>query len=410
MNETVYIRDLAKETFDYAQSDEMARRRRLWTAHNSLHFTRPPIYIRAIPFNEFFDDSQLKCNNNALRSLEKMFLLNRYRMRVSDDYIIEPYLTVRAVLKSSPQGVYGLKASLSEKTIGGAAAFEPSLIEEEDIEKLAVADYEVDEKATTDRLNELYDAIGNVMPIEVDRQGILCSMWVNDISTLLAQLRGLEQIMWDIYDRPEWFHRLLSFMQSKILLQIDQTEAQGGFKLINHQNQAMPYAKELKPPQAGKPPVCTKELWGYMAAQEFTTFGPDAFNEFMFQYQKPILERYGLAAYGCCEDLTHKIDIIKKLGNLRRIAVSPFADVKKCAEQIGEDYILSWRPSPSRAVSFGVDEEFVRRNLRETFDIFDANGCKFDITLKDVETVSRDENAIIKWTQIVRDEIDRRYE
>ena len=77
-----------------------------------------------------------------------------------------------------------------------------------------------------------------------------------------------------------------------------------------------------------------------MAAQEFTTFGPDMFEEFMFNYQKPILERYGLTAYGCCEDLTRKIGVIKKLRNLRRIAVSPFADPVKCAEQIGGDYVL----------------------------------------------------------------------
>ncbi len=129
----------------------------------------------------------------------------------------------------------------------------------------------------------------------------------------------------------------------------------------------------------------------------------------MFDYQKPILERYGLVAYGCCEDLTYKIDIIKSIENLRRIAVSPFADAKKCAEQIGNNYVLSWRPNPSTAVSFGVDEDYVRKELRKVFDIFDANQCVFDITLKDVETVSVDENALIKWTRIAREEIERRY-
>ncbi|NLN04433.1 MAG: hypothetical protein GX166_06410 [Clostridiaceae bacterium] len=97
-------------------------------------------------------------------------------------------------------------------------------------------------------------------------------MWANDISTILVRLRGLEQIMWDAYDRPEWLHRLLTFMQSKILMHMDQTESAKGFKLITHQNQAMPYAKEFPPPSAGKGSISTKQLWGYMAAQEFTTF------------------------------------------------------------------------------------------------------------------------------------------
>jgi hypothetical protein len=171
----------------------------------------------------------------------------------------------------------------------------------------------------------------------------------------------------------------------------------------------MPYCRELEPPSASREPVRTKQLWGYMAAQEFTTFGPDMFEEFMFRYQKPILERYGLAAYGCCEDLTQKIGIIKTLKNLRRIAVSPFADVKKCAEAIGGDYILSYRPNPSTACSRGVDEEFVRRELNEAADVFDANGCNWDVTLKDLETTTGDPEAIIRWTAIVRDVLDRRY-
>lgn len=181
----------------------------------------------------------------------------------------------------------------------------------------------------------------------------------------LAQLRGLEQLMWDAYDRPEWLADLVSWMSGRILEHIDQTEAANGFRLCNHQNQAMPYCRELQPPSASDRPVSTKQLWGYMAAQEFTTFGPEMFDAFLFRFQQPILERYGLAAYGCCEDLTQKIPIIRRLKNLRRIAVSPFADPKKCAEQIGGDYVLSWRPNPSSACSYRVDEDFTRRELRQ---------------------------------------------
>ena len=243
MDEIKRIRDLAKETLEYAQSDEMNRRRKLWSVHNSLHFSHPPIYIRAIPFDEFLDQRELVCENPYYRALEKNFLLNRYRMKIADDYIIEPFLSVRAVLASAPNGVYGVPAEMGEKIPGGCAAFKPSLVEESDIEKLQVADYEVDEQATAKEYEKLCEAVGGILEVEVDRQGLLCGMWANDISTILGKLLGMEQMMWDIYDRPEWLHRLLSFMQSKILLHMDQTEAADGFRLINHQNQAMPYAE-----------------------------------------------------------------------------------------------------------------------------------------------------------------------
>ena len=69
--------------------------------------------------------------------------------------------------------------------------------------------------------------------------------------------------------------------------------------------------------------------------------------EFLLRYQLPILEKFGLVSYGCCEDLTRKIDMLRRIPNLRRIGIAPAADVAKCAEQIGRDYVLSYRPSPT---------------------------------------------------------------
>ncbi|GAI58840.1 unnamed protein product [marine sediment metagenome] len=51
-------------------------------------------------------------------------------------------------------------------------------------------------------------------------------------------------------------------------------------------------------------------------------------------------DKFGLVAYGCCEDLTYKVDMLRQIPNLRRIAVPPFADAAKCAEQIGRDYVF----------------------------------------------------------------------
>lgn len=93
--------------------------------------------------------------------------------------------------------------------------------------------------------------------------------------------------------------------------------------------------------------------------------------KFMLQYQLPILDKFGLVAYGCCEDLTNKIGILRKLRNLRRIAVSPFANVARCAEQIGQDCVISYRPSPADMVSYGFDKYRIRSILRR-----DLQACK----------------------------------
>jgi hypothetical protein len=165
----------------------------------------------------------------------------------------------------------------------------------------------------------------------------------------------------------------------------------------------MPYCEELSRPSASQSPVKTKELWGFMASQEFTTIGPDLYDEFMLSYQMPIMERFGLTAYGCCEDVTAKIPLLRKIKNLRRIAITPFSDVRKCAEQIGGDYVVSYRPNPSSMIAHGLNEDFVRRTVTGDFEILKENHCVFDVTLKDVQTIGGKPENMIRWVQIIRE-------
>lgn len=408
MNKDVaVIRQLAKELLDISNKPVQEERRNLWRRHNSFHGTRPPIYIRAFAFDEILDVKQLKCEDPFFRHYEYYMHMMKFRDTIGDDFIIEPWLTVSAVYNPPVYLRWGVEPHLGKKTLErGAAAYDPCILEEEDIIKVVPAHHAVDEKATSERLQKLQEAAGDIVPIHLERCGSLFVMWNGDISTDMAKLRGLEQIMWDVYDRPEWLHKLMGKMRDGILQAQAEAEQNGDLSLADHQNQAMSYAEELEDPRPGSYGRKRSELWGYMASQETTTFSPEMFDEFMLQYQIPIIEKFGLSAYGCCEDLTRKISCLRKIKNLRRIAVSPFADAKLCSEQIGKDYILSWRPNPSSMISTGLDEDFVRKTMRENFKVFKTNGNYFDITLKDVETINHQPQNVSHWVQIVREEIE----
>jgi hypothetical protein len=127
-------------------------------------------------------------------------------------------------------------------------------------------------------------------------------------------------------------------------------------------------------------------------------------DEFLLQYQLPILEHFGMVAYGCCEDLTRKIDMLRQIPNLRRIAVTPRADIAACAEQIGNDYVISWRPNPAEMVCCGFDEDRIRRITREGLEA--CRGLNVDITLKDIDTVQNDPSRLARWAAITREVID----
>ena len=209
--------------------------------------------------------------------------------------------------------------------------------------------------------------------------------------------------MVDMLDRPEWLHRLVKFMSDGVLRTHDQAEAAGDWGLCAHQNQAMPYAEELPDPAPNRNGVKRSQLWGYMASQEFTCVSPAMHEEFLLRYQLPILSKFGLAAYGCCENLTNKIAMLRKIPNLRRIGVAPVANVARCAEQIGRDYVLSYRPSPTDMVGYGFDAARIRSILK--WDLHACRDCHVDITLKDVETVQGDPDRVRQWVRLTREVI-----
>jgi len=211
--------------------------------------------------------------------------------------------------------------------------------------------------------------------------------------------------MIDMIDRPEWLHQLLAFMRDGILRTHEQAEACGDWGLSAHQNQAIPYADGLPAPAANVRGVKRSQLWYFAAAQEYALVSPAMHDEFLLQYQLPIMKHFGLTAYGCCEDLTRKIDILRQIPNLRRISVSPFANVASCAEQIGTDYVISYRPSPADMVGYGFDPDRITTILKR--DLEALKGCQFDITLKDVETVQHDPTRIGKFVQLVKQLIEK---
>ena len=89
--------------------------------------------------------------------------------------------------------------------------------------------------------------------------------------------------------------------------------------------------------------------------------------------------------------------------NLRSIAVTPSANVKKCAEQIGSDYVASWRPNPTDMVCGKFDLNKIRAIIKDGHSLFKANHCNYHINLKDVETLEGDNDRMRRWFALVKE-------
>ncbi len=392
--EKTVIKKLAARYRDICGEPVQESRRQAWSALNSLKHRRPLIYVRAFAWHEM-PESRPECENPFTRNLEDWLKSRIFWHSLNDDSIFEPYFIVRAVYRCCGWG-WQIMRSVSDEPRGSFKVDYP-IKDLSKIEAFRMPFHAIDEEETSSRLEMTRELLDGELPCVVDR-GPAYRMWTGDISTDLGYLRGIENLMLDMMDQPEELHRLCSLLSQGILKTHEEAEAAGDWSLIDHQNQAMPYAEELARPQ---PDVSAKrkDLWGYMASQEFTLVSPEQFDEFLLQYQLPILKHFGLTAYGCCEDLTRKIDKLRQIPNLRRIAVSPFANVRSCAEQIGRDYVMSYRPNPADLL--GPDcLELCGKNIRRDFGFLKESF--FDITLKDIETVEYDPHRIRNWVETVR--------
>ncbi|HHN47048.1 MAG TPA: hypothetical protein ENN09_06360 [Planctomycetes bacterium] len=404
-NDVKVLRALARQVAAIAAKPVQNERRELWRKHNSLERTRPLVIIGSyMPFfHEVLPWDKLECSDPSARELEWLLQQLVWRDRLNDDSIIEPFITVPPVRASlSGEERWGAPIRFIHSTENrGAGIYAPPIKNEEDIEKLLPQPHLIDEAASAERLRKVQDAIGDIIDVHPDRSPMYSGQGRADMSTDTARLIGLEQFMLYMIDRPEWLHRFQSIVRDGVLRQHQQAEEAGDWRLFNHHNQAMCYCRELAGPGEHFNPVQRKDLWTFSASQETTLVSPAMFDEFVLEYQLPIISRFGLSAYGCCEDLTRKIHLLRKIPNLRRISVTPWADVAKCAEQIGNNYILSWRPSPAEMICMGFDPERARRLLREGLNA--CKDCHADITLKDVETINGRFDDLVEWVRIAKE-------
>jgi hypothetical protein len=145
-------------------------------------------------------------------------------------------------------------------------------------------------------------------------------------------------------------------------------------------------------------------MWGLAESQVTIGLSPEMFKEFIFPYQRTLMDRFGLTCYGCCEPMDERIDIVKEEPNLRRVSVSAWANRRLMAEKLGRRYIYSMKPSPSYLAVPNMDEEIVRASLRETLSIT-RNNC-VEIVMKDNHTFGNNPQNITKWVTIAREQIE----
>ena len=397
------LRDLARRVGDAAALPVMEERRALWRRHNALQPARPLLLV--FPegaWRELLPESALRTAAPAARAMEgelrrRLFTHEHFR----DDTVIEKDWVVEKAVTSTGWGLEPRHAYSSAPT--GAWGFDPVLKEPGDLKRLHFPEVRHDERESARRLVEAQEVFGDILDVRL--AGIRHVSF--HLMDLFTKRRGLHETLEDLVENPGFVHEAMAFFTEGSLRLVRQYEA---LNLLspNHDGtyQSSGGVGYLDgPPASGADPARVKprDLWASAESQEMALVSPAMHETFVMRYERRLLEPFGLAGYGCCEALDAKLDRVLAFPRMRRVSISPFANVARCAAALGDRAILSWKPSPSHLVG-AFNPGLVRSCLRE--GLAAARGCVVEIILKDTHTCEGHGERFTRWTEIAREEIN----
>ncbi|GAH69318.1 unnamed protein product, partial [marine sediment metagenome] len=253
---------------------------------------------------EVMPEANLTCEGEWARNLERGFRLCLFQHdHVGDDFVVEPLYNCIWRTRVSDYGVWAEKRHGDNDGRLGSYVWDAPLKDlRKDFDKLHPRTFSVDRDATFAYKAALEELLDGILPVRI--RGAF--WWTLGLTWQAIDLIGLENLMLFMYDDPDGLHRLMAFLRDDHIAHVEWCEAEGLLTLNNENDYtgsgSLGYTPEL--PQsdwAEADRVRAKDLWVLSESQETVGVSPEMFAEFVLPYQLPIVERFGLTYYGCCE-------------------------------------------------------------------------------------------------------------
>lgn len=318
---------------------------------------------------------------------------------------IEGGLPVKKVIRSSG---WGLEPKRVQTAANGSWHCVPIIETAADWKQLRMPELSLDEPETARRYQAAGALLGDLLPVTLIGEtdfGFHMMHWYCDY-------RGIDNMLLDLIEEPEMVHEVIRFFTEGVKSLLRQYEQYNLISLNNdgtfHYTGGLGYTDELPAPGFDPDHVRLCDVWGAAEAQEFSCVSPAMHEEFILAYEREILEPFGLNGYGCCDDLSHKLDNVLKIRNLRRVAVCPWADIANFTPRLQKDYIMTWKPQPSYLSFDEMDTDSIREELKT--GIQKAKGGILELVLRDTHTCRHQPERFTRWIALAREAIDRYWE
>ena len=384
---------------------------RLWEAMNDLRSVRPMIWITEVPWHEFSADvPELvpRCTATWARNLENDLRRQLYAWRhFPGDMIFDDHVPCLIAWRSTSFGLVR-QGELLNITNGGISSqhFEPQISSLADLPKIKEPVVTVDRADTAARLEAMRSAFGDLMPV---RERGLNNYWYTPWDNLVMWY-GVQEALTDLIEQPEVINAAVERIVHCYLKELDQLVALN--LLADNQNNcrigAGAYGYTTSLPRAGFNPAHPRpeHLWGCSNAQIFTEVSPDMHWEFALRHDRPWLQRWGLIASGCCEVLDTKMEIIRRIPNVRKVSMNYRIRVERAAAAVRGDYVFSYKPNPAVFATDTWDVPKARAELERMLDC--TRGGHVEIVLKDISTIARRPQHLQEWAAMAQGLVEAR--
>jgi len=404
------LRRLASELALIAALPVHKEKAKLWQKLNDLESERPMVWINEICWNEMNvnDELTLQCENSWAQDQERELRRTIYQWRhLPGDMVISDFLSCPLAIHSTDFGIMEdvdiVKTDASNDIV--SRHFKIQIKDFKDLDKIKMPVITHNEQATEFYYQAMCDVYKGIMPVRKTGQ---THIWFTPWDYLIRWW-GIEEAMIDMIERPELVHAGVERMVDAWMTELDQFEKLNVLALDNNNTRigsgGYGYIKALPGAKYDANHVKPHNMWGCSNAQIFSEVSPDMHWDFAMEHDMRWLNRWGMTYYGCCEPLDRKVEILKKIPNLRKVSASPWCNAEKIISGLGNKYVLSHKPSPAILAEDNWHPERARQAIREFLSKAEGK-CHIELIMKDISTVRYKPQRLWEWEKIAMEEAE----
>jgi uroporphyrinogen-III decarboxylase len=216
--------------------------------------------------------------------------------------------------------------------------------------------------------------------------------WARGPWSMAQILRGFTQLSLDIMDRPQFVHRMMSFLTNARIKWEQQRAKFLGEDFKDKKYRWKYYYVDYRP--ANHSDLYNDEVDGNL-------FSPEVYKEFIFPYENKLSHFYGgIRYYHSCGNLIPFLDYLKKLPGLEKLHIGPWTDLKVAKTKLNHKIRLQKCMNPEDDI-FSCNEKEMRQKIIKI--IQDGKGTKLDICADAIHSPSSDLEKVKSWVKMVHE-------